>query len=84
MLKRVGSGERLIVVRSGSPEAVILSIAEYRQLKAAEAQQVSWPEQLQAVRSRIAAEVGDRALPPADTVVRQMREERDGRQLDLR
>ncbi len=55
MLKRVGSGETLIVIRGGSPQAVILSLAEYRQLKAAEAQQVAWPEQLQAVRIRIAA-----------------------------
>ncbi len=53
MLKRVGSGETLIVIRGGSPQAVILSLAEYRQLKAAEAQQVAWPEQLQAVRIRI-------------------------------
>ena len=84
MLRRAGSGETLIVVRSGSPQAVILSIAEYQQLKAAEGKRVSWSEQLQAVRSRIVAEVGDRPLPAADTVIRQMREERDGQQLDQR
>jgi len=83
MLRRANSGETLIVVRSGSPQAVILSIAEYKQLRAAEAEQTSWSEKVRAVRSRVAAEVGDRALPAAETIIRQMREERDGQQLDM-
>lgn len=84
LIRRVTEdGEAVIVARSGVPQIVIVSITEYRQLKTAKAATVSWQAQVEAVRSRIAAELGDRSLPPSEQVIRQMREERDAQFLDL-
>ena len=80
----VSEQQTVIVERSGKPQIVILSIARYERLKAAEQQQVPWPEQVRQIGAQVAAELGDRDLPPAETIIRQMRQERDVQLMDLR
>ena len=74
--------QTIIVERSGRPQMVLVSMAEYARLKAA-AQRAPWWEQVQRVRQQITAELAGRELPPAEEVIRQMREERDARRFDL-
>ncbi len=73
----------VIVERDGKPAVVILSIAAYERLLAAQQEPPAWRVLVERARERIHADLGDRRLPPADEIVRQGREERDGH-VDLR
>jgi len=85
MMRRVTEERQAIIVeRSGQPQIVLISIEEYERLKAASLPHTSWWEQLHQVRENVAAELAGRELPPADEIIRQMREERDAELLDLR
>lgn len=85
MMRRVAEEQQAIIVeRSGQPQIVLISIAEYERLKAAGLPRESWQDQLRQVREKIAAEREGRELPPADEIIRQMREERDAQLLDMR
>lgn len=86
MMDRVaGNQETIIVERSGTPQMVLLSIDAYTALQAGAAQNTpSWQELVQASRDRIAAELGNRRLPPSEEIIRQMREDRDAYLLDMR
>ena len=77
------AGYRIIVERSGEPQAVILSVAEYERLKAGQ-HPTGWKELVQEARARIKADLGGRELTPPDEVIRRMREERDEQLVDLR
>lgn len=82
----VESQEPVVVERGGKPYVVVLSVAEYERLKTAEERQ-GWREalaQADRVRARIAARREGQPLPPAEEVIRQMREERDEQLLGLR
>ena len=84
MMRKVSEEQQAIIVeRSGQPQIVLISIAEYERLKAAGQSRDSWRDQLLEVREDIAAELAGRELPPADEVIQQMREERDAQLLDL-
>ena len=85
MMRKVSEEQQTIIVeRSGKPQIVLLSIAEYERLKAAGQYRDSWWDQLLQAREHIAAELAGRELPPADELIQQMREERDAELLDLR
>jgi len=73
----------IIVERAGRPQAVILSLQEYERLKQ-EQQSKDWRSLVDAAHQIIQAELGDRSLPAPDEVIRAMREERNGKLLDLR
>ena len=74
----------IIVERSGQPQVVLLSVSEYERLKAAAIPGPPWHAQLAQLHARISVELGQRSLPPAADIIRQMREERDAQLLDLR
>jgi prevent-host-death family protein len=85
MMRRVVEDQQIIVVeRSGQPQMVLLSVSDYERLKAAGASDAFWLDQLHQARETIAAELAGRPLPPAEEIIRQMREERDARLVDLR
>lgn len=85
MMRRVAEEQQAIIVeRSGQPQIVLISIAEYERLKAASLPRDSWQDQLRQVREKIAAEREGRELPLADEIIHQMREERDAQLLDMR
>lgn len=75
MRRAVEGQETIIVERGGKPQVVILSVEQYTQLKAAQEIVPSWEEQVQQTRERILKELGDRILPPAEALIRQMRGE---------
>jgi prevent-host-death family protein len=80
MIRRVVENEEAIIVeRGGKPQLVMLSLAQYEQLKAGYS--TDWQEAIARTRA-IAAEIrdrrGDKPLTPTpEEVIRQMREERD-------
>jgi prevent-host-death family protein len=85
MMRRVSEEQQAIIVeRSGQPQIVLISIEEYERLKAASLTHNPWWDHLHQVREKVAAELAGRELPPADEIIRQMREERDAELLDLR
>src|SRR4051812_7274241 len=66
--------EPIIVERAGKPEAVIISLAEYRRLQGLEPE--DWRAQLDEVHALIRKERGDQPLlPPPEDVIREMRDE---------
>jgi prevent-host-death family protein len=79
LLRRVTErGETIIVERAGKPQAVVVSVDEYRRLQAGQEQTPTWREKLRRTHDLIRAERGDQELhPPVDELIRQMREERD-------
>jgi len=86
MREIVESEETIIVERGGKPHVVLLSIAQYERLKAAQPRD-TWREELeQAVQvgARIKARRGTWPLSAPDEVVRRTREEQDAPLADLR
>lgn len=79
LLRDVAEGQETVLIeKDGETQAVVISLDEYTRLR----EKVSspggdWKGQLDRVRERIAEELGDRPLPPAEDVIRRMREERD-------
>ncbi len=65
----------VIVEKSGEPQVVVLSLAAYRRL--AESRPADWEERVDRARARIAEELGGRRQPPAEQIIREIREERD-------
>ena len=85
MMRRVvEGGETLIVERSGRPQVVILSVAHYERLTLLGEQNNSWQENLKRLRQQVDADLSGRQLPPAEEIIRRMREERDDQLADLR
>lgn len=85
LMRRAVSGqEPIIVERSGEPHVVILSVAQFERLKAAQEAYTGWQERVDEARQRVLADLSGRSLPPAEELIRKMREDRDGELLDLR
>ena len=57
---------------------------EYDRLLTRQQEQDDWRQLVRQAREQIQAELGERELPPPEDVIRQMREERDARLLDMR
>jgi prevent-host-death family protein len=71
-------GEAVVVERDGRPQVVVLSVATYERLRAA-ASRASWEDALERaaeVSARIQARRGGLPLPPADEMLREVREAR--------
>ncbi len=83
MRRVVGQQETVIVERSGEPQVVILSLAEYERLHAAQEPATGWQSLVARARQEAAADLGNRRLPEPEKIIRQMREERDAQLLDL-
>ena len=84
MREVVENQQPVIVERGGKPQVVVLSINEYENLLAGQAQREDWRTLLAQVHERIRADLGDRKLPPPEDIIREMREERDAQLMDLR
>jgi prevent-host-death family protein len=76
-------GYRIIVERSGEPQVVILSVAEYERLRAGQGT-TRWKELVREARARIKDDLGGRELTAPEEIIRRMREERDEQLVDLR
>jgi prevent-host-death family protein len=83
LMRRVAeSGGAVIVEKDGKPQVAILSMAEYLRLKSGENGRADWEGLLDRAHQVIRAELGQRKLPDAAAVLREMREERDAQLLD--
>jgi prevent-host-death family protein len=82
VLRRVRANEIITVEHAGKPEAVILSIEEYKRLRASEPEKADWWERARLNRERIERELGDREFPDIVEMIHEMRDERDARVLD--
>lgn len=77
MMRRVvEKQEAVIVERSGEPQVVVISLAQYEQYKALRGAQSDWLQEALAVRQRIAQELDGRPVTPPEEIIREMREER--------
>lgn len=76
--------DTVIVERGGKPQVVVLSIAEYERLRAAEKGGGNWKASVQRSREQMQRVLNGRPLPPPEEVIRQMREERNEHFLGLR
>ncbi|NOZ49408.1 MAG: type II toxin-antitoxin system Phd/YefM family antitoxin [Chloroflexi bacterium] len=83
MRRAVESRETIIVERGGKSHVVVISIDEYERLLR-EQQGKDWKGLVAQARAQIQTELGDRDLPPAEEIVRQVREERDAQLLAVR
>jgi prevent-host-death family protein len=78
VLRNVAERDEVFVVeRSGRPQAVILSLTEYRRLVDNQRQPEDWRDKVLRVREAVRAELGGRVLPAPEEVIRDAREERD-------
>jgi prevent-host-death family protein len=82
MRRVVEQGEQVIVERDGRPQVVILSIAEFEQLKESQPRE-DWRKLVQQSRRQIQAELDGRELPAPEEIIHQLREERDEQLLAL-
>ena len=85
MMRRVTEGqEEIIVERSGKPQMVMISIAEYDRLKSNGGAESTWQEKVETAWTLVQKDLQGRELPPADEIIRKMREERDEYLMALR
>ena len=77
-------GETIFVERNGKPQAVVMPLAEYRRLQELEERSESCETLLDEAIAEIDDTLGGRALPPADEMIRRMREDRDAELLGMR
>jgi len=85
MMRRVAEGqEEIIVERSGKPQMVMISITEYKRLKQNGGVESTWQEKVEKAWALVERDLQGRELPPADEIIRKMREERDEYLLALR
>jgi prevent-host-death family protein len=84
MRRVVEDNERIIIERGGESHVVLLSMADYERLVQGQQRPEGWKELVDQARAQVRADLGNRQLPPADEVLRQIREERDAQLMALR
>ncbi len=85
LMRRVAGGQGAVVVeKDGEPLVVILSLEDYSRLKAGKREKPDWQSKLDHAHKLIAADLGDRRLPDAAEMIRELRKERDAQLLRLR
>ena len=70
-------GETIFVERNGKPQAVVMPLAKYRRLQELEDRSESWEVLLDETIAEIDHHLAGRTLPPADEMIRRMRDDRD-------
>jgi len=83
MREAVETNEAIIVERGGKSQVVVLSVEEYERLRKGQ-QQDEWKELVHRARAQIQAHLGGRTLPPAEEILKQVREDRDEQLLAMR
>ncbi len=83
MRRVVETGTPVIVERDGKAQVVIMSKQDYDDAQSG-GTKPDWRTLLKQSHDRIRAELNGRVLPPAEEIIREMREERDAYLADLR
>ncbi len=77
--------ETVIVERDGKPQMVLVSVEHYEEYKVLRQRgEPAWMSLMRQAHEAIERDLAGRTLPPAEEVIRQMREERDVHLNDLR
>lgn len=77
LMRRVVENEETVIVeRAGKPQVAVVPVAAYERLTAQSPARPHWQELLEKAHDRIRRDLGDRELPPAEELLREMREER--------
>ena len=71
----------IVVERGGTPQVIVLPMAEYERLRAGRPNEEDWRTLLAKTRALIRAQVGDGPPLDVDEIIREMREERDAQLL---
>jgi len=85
LIRDVRDGQETVMIeKDGQTQAVVISLDEYIRLrsKSQDPGEQDWKRRIDWVRERVAQELKGRSLPPAEEVIRRMREERDEQILD--
>jgi prevent-host-death family protein len=83
LLRRVvASGQPVLVERGGTPQVVVLPVAEYRRLCGQAPRQAVWEDRLAELHQRIRVELGGRTMLPSEQLIAEGREARDAEFLD--
>jgi prevent-host-death family protein len=80
LIRDVSEGrEAILIEKDGEPQAVVISLDEYSRLKeeTPESEGQDWRARLDRFQERFAKNLDRGTLPPAEEVIRRMREERD-------
>jgi len=80
LIRDVSEGQEAVLIeKDGEPQAVVISLHEYTRLrdKTPESGEQDWRARIDRLQKRVAEDLGGSPLPPAEEVVRRMREERD-------
>lgn len=78
LIRDVTKGQEAVLIETdGEPKAVVISLDEYTRLRAKAPRSGDWKQRVERLRERVSQELGERTLPPAEEVIRRMREERD-------
>jgi prevent-host-death family protein len=80
LIRDVSEGQETVLIeKDGEPQAVVISLDEYSRLKEEkpESEGQDWRARLDRLWERVTEELGGATLPPAEEVIRRMREERD-------
>ena len=80
LLRDVAAGQEAVLIeRDGESQAVVISFDEYIRLRAKtqESGTQDWKSRVDRLQEKISRELGGGLLPPAEEVIRRMREERD-------
>lgn len=85
MMRRVVEDEEAVIVeRDGKPQIVLVSVAEYRQwMRLREELEPAWQGLVRQAHEAVERDLAGTPLPPAEDIIRQMREERDAYANDL-
>jgi prevent-host-death family protein len=83
LLRRVKDGDTIIVERGGVPQAVVISLPQYRRLSTS-SQAGSWRRLAQSARDLAREELKDRQAPTPEDMLEESRGERDEQLTDLR
>ena len=85
LIRDVREGQETVMIeKDGELQAVVISLDEYTRLRAKTQNPADedWKRRVDRARERVAQELKGRSLPPAEEVIRRMREERDEQILD--
>jgi len=80
LIRDVTEGQETVLIeKDGESRAVVISLAEYTRLKARTEETASqdWKRRIDRLQEKVSQELGEGSLPPAEGVIRRMREERD-------
>ena len=80
LIRDVAQGQETVLIeKDGEPQAIVISLDEYTRMreKTRLSEGKEWKRRIDSLRERVDQELQGGRIPPAEDVIRRMREERD-------